>query len=277
MKKIEIANWIENPNRDYSLGVDLLRSCDTPLKVVRMFEARCPRFAMDELVYQLKKKLSSLKEEPSEVNHFPDAKKMVSPQGGQQQLVTELATNLATEHATTDFSSSPASIAKSIVHDLYIEIAKLTNDLYDVGVSNDDASCAKRVDIMNERAGLIERYNRVYDAKELFFAGEISEKELDDIINYRDEVKESAPSDFKDVSDVDLLKRTKAVKACVTRCNNMLQYQSEVAVSNGKRLPENPMPKCPKREKLEKKLAVKLQELIALQSEAQKRGIYGNA
>ena len=112
--------------------------------------------------------------------HFPDATKMVSPQGGQQQFATELATHLATEHATSDFSSSPASIAKSIVHDLYIEISKLTNELYDVGESNDDASCAKRVDIMNERAGLIERYNRVYDAKELFFAGEISEKELDD-------------------------------------------------------------------------------------------------
>jgi hypothetical protein len=74
------------------------------------------------------------------------------------------------------------------------------------------------------------------------------------------------------MSDLDLAKAIKAAKATITRCNNQLRFQQDVSVKDNKPLPENPMPDCPKKEKIVKKLADKTQQLVILTAELESRG-----
>lgn len=271
----DIRQWIDNPNRDYHEGVELLKGLGVTPRVVRMFEARSPRFAMDELVYLVRKR--------STYAHLSDAR----PINNNESSSNIPALRASSEDPGTDssletnkesgFDSTPAGIAKRMVQDLHTAISKLQNNLFDVGTSNDKRSCSLRLDIMKERDQLIARYNKLFEAKEMFFAGELDGQQLMNIINYKDEMKPLDATPSIELSDVDLLKKIKAIKACITRYNNLLLYQNKVSVSHGKKLQDNPMPQCPKREKYEARIATCLQELIGYQVEAQRRGLYGIA
>ena len=116
----------------------------------------------------------------------------------------------------------------------------------------------------------------MYEAKEAFFNGELDEQQLLAVINQEqpkeDNKQQAANNELSKMSDLDLAKAIKAAKAAITRCNNQLRFQQDVATKGGKPLPENPMPDCPKKEEVVKKLADKTQELVTLTAELESRG-----
>ena len=72
---------------------------------------------------------------------------------------------------------------------------------------------------------------------------------------------------MQQMSDLQLAKKAKAAKAAINRAKNQLRYQQDTAAKK-----ENPMPQCPKRKEIEKKLTAKQDELAKLESELKRRG-----
>lgn len=245
MKKA-IKAWVENPNRDYAEGVRLLERFGSNSHQVRVFAHRAPRFAMPDLVAELQRLLSSA----------------------------------AADHTTAPLTTSaPApkvaqvvEAAKQLVHDCWVKLSKFLNDLFNVGEGNSDVEIAARRLLLDEREPYIERYNSVYEAKEAYFAGKLTEAQLQEVVDGKtvEAVLHPAPpkkeTPLRSLSDLKLFNRAKAAKQYITRCKNQLRYQQDTAAKA-----DNPMPDCPRRKKIEKKLAAKEAELKVLEEELKKR------
>ena len=260
-----IKQWIDNPNHDYSDGVALFVRFGGNRGEVRYFENTQPRFAIKKLTYELGKLMKqgkgfveSATQEPAAL--LPEVCGSVSP---------------SLKAATTQPKSNipeVAAIAKRIVHETWLEMSRITDELFNLGTENDDATVSRRKALLDERIPLIERYNQVYEAKESFFAGEMTEEQLFNIVMGKPEKEPEPPADYSKLSDLELSKKLHAAQTAVTRYGNQLLYQS-----NKKEAKENPMPDCPKRKDIKNSLAVRTAELEALKLEFEKRGLNGNA
>lgn len=262
--KNTIEKWLNASNKDYLEGIILLEKAGARPRIVHMFRNRSPRFAMNELAYNLKKIAENL----------PQSSKVETTVPSDQQH-NEKDSSVVNEEER--YKDSAAGIAKRIVQELRTEISRLHNDLFDIGVANDEISMTRRRDILEERKPLIVRYNEVFESKEMFFSGEIDEQQLLDVINFKNNSPEVAVVDIDKLSGLELAKRIKAAKACITRCNNQLKYQRDTAIVDGKPATENPMPDCPNRDKIKARLAGRTAELVQLNAEFSKRGLDGNA
>lgn len=282
-----IKQWVEDPKRSYIAGVALLEKHCTNRCLVRYFQNTTERFGMKKLTYELGKLALKVKEpEPVEPPQTP--KVVDTPptgEGGTTQTVDTLPTDenqptMVNCEQPTDNNKPPipevASIAKSIVHDTWVELSRIKEELFNLGTENTPDIIARRKALLEEQAPLVARYNEVYEAKEAFFNGELDEQQLLAVINQEqpkeDNKQQAANNELSKMSDLDLAKAVKAAKAAITRCNNQLRFQQDVAVKDNKPLPENPMPDCPKKEKIVKKLADKTQELVTLTAELESRG-----
>lgn len=277
---ITIKQWVEDPKRSYSVGVALLEKHCTNRCLVRYFQNTTERFGMKKLTYELGKLALKVKEpEPVEPPQTPTV--VDTPPAG------EGGTTQAVDTPPTDENQSPldndkppipevAAIAKSIVHDTWVELSRIKEELFKLGTENNPDIIARRKALLDEQAPLVARYNEVYEAKEAFFDGELDEQQLLAVINQEqpnvDNKQQAANKELSKMSDLDLAKAIKAAKAAITRCNNQLRFQQDVATKGGKPLPENPMPDCPKKEEIVKKLADKTQELVTLTAELESRG-----
>lgn len=239
-----ITEWVNNPQRDYSEGVALMRQCCPNKSLVRYFEATSERFGMKKLVYELGKL------------------------AGSRQLATLTRPTSAPKPSKP--KSKAVEQAKKKTHDAWVEMSKLQNELYDTGTANDEATVAKRKQIMEKRDSIVERYNELYEGKEKFFEGKMSEEELQNVVDgklpEKEPKKEKSPC--SDMTDVQLTKRQHAVQTNITRAQNQLDYQQD---KKGKA--KNPMPDCPKRTKLEAKLAKLREEQTCIEQEIKKRGL----
>jgi hypothetical protein len=243
----DITVWVENPNRDYAEGVRLLSRYGGNSHQVRVFSKRSPRFAMPELVAELRRLNKS--------------------------AAADQRNALATLPAHTPSLPKVVDAAKQLVHDCWVKLSKFLSDLFDVGEANGEKEIAARLLLLDAREPYIERYNSVYEAKEAFFAGKITEKQLQEVVDgktveavlHPPKPKEHTP--LRSLSDLTLAKAVKAAKQCITRYNNQLRYQHDTAQKN-----DNPMPQCPKRSKIEKRMAEKQKELSVLEEELKKRG-----
>ena len=282
-----IKQWVEDPKRSYSVGVALLEKHCTNRCLVRYFQNTTERFGMKKLTYELGKLALKVKEpEPVEPPQTPTV--VDTPptgEGGTTQTVDtpptdEGDTTQTVETTPTEPAKPPipevAAIAKSIVHDTWVELSRIKEELFKLGTENTPDIIARRKALLDEQAPLVARYNEVYEAKEAFFNGELDEQQLLAVINQEqpkeDNKQPAANSELSKMSDLDLAKAIKAAKAAITRCNNQLRFQQDVATKGGKPLPENPMPDCPKKEEIIKKLADKTQELVTLTAELESRG-----
>ena len=242
----EIKDWIDNPQRDYAAGVRLLERHSTNRNLVRCYANRSPRFAMGELVAELRRIQPTAKDAPG------------------------------TAAVAAQAPTVPAVVkdAKRITHEAWVKLSKIHADLYAIGEANGEKEMAARKLLMEERDPLIERYNSCYEAKEAFFAGTLTEAQLQEVVDGKsiDAVlhprkgKEETP--LRALSDLQLAKKAKAAKAAITRCKNQLLYQQDTAAKK-----ENPMPECPKRRDVEKRLAEKKAELAVIEEEITKRGL----
>lgn len=277
---ITIKQWVEDPKRSYSVGVALLEKHCTNRCLVRYFQNTTERFGMKKLSYELGKLALKVKEpEPVEPPQSPTV--VDTPptgEGGTTQAVDTPPTDENQPPLDNDKPPIPevAAIAKSIVHDTWVELSRIKEELFNLGTENTPDIIARRKALLDEQTHLVARYNEVYEAKEAFFNGELDEQQLLAVINQEqpnvDNKQQAANKELSKMSDLDLAKAIKATKAAITRCNNQLRFQQDVATKGGKPLPENPMPDCPKKEEIVKKFADKTQELITLKAELESRG-----
>lgn len=243
--KNTILQWVNNPQRNYSEGVALLRQCCPNKSLVRYFEATSERFGMKKLVYELGKL------------------------AGSRQVATLTLPTAAPKAAKP--KSKAVEQAKKKTHEAWVEMSKLQNELYNTGTANDEATVAKRQEIMEKRDPIVERYNELYEGKEAFFEGKMSEQDLQDLVDNKPKPKPEVKvpeTKYGDLSDLDLTKRLHALKTNITRTDNRLQYQT---AKRGKT--PNPMPECPKRRELEQQLAEMKAEQSALLAEKERRGL----
>ena len=268
-----IKQWVEDPNRSYIVGVALLEKHCTNRCLVRYFQNTTERFGMKKLTYELGKLALKVKEpEPVEPPQIPTV--VDTPPTGENQ--PPMANG--EQPAANNKPSIPevAAIAKGIVHDTWVELSRIKEELFNLGTENTPDIIARRKALLNEQTPIVARYNEVYEAKEAFFNGELDEQQLLAVINQEqpkeDNEQQAANNELSKMSDLDLAKAIKAAKAAITRCNNQLRFQQDVATKGGKPLTENPMPDCPKKEEIVKKLADKTQELITLAAELESRG-----
>jgi hypothetical protein len=268
-----IKQWVEDPKRSYSVGVALLDKHCTNRYLVRYFQNTVERFGMKKLTYELKK--LALKVNEPEPLEPPQTPTVVDTPPTDEGGTTQIA-----DTPPSDSEKPPipevAAIAKGIVHDTWVELSRIKEEMFNLGTENTPDIVSRRKVLLDEQAPLMARYNEVYEAKEAFFNGEMDEQQLLAVINQEEpKVEEKRPVDNVDLSkmsDLDLAKAIKAAKATITRCNNQLRFQQDVSVKDNKPLPENPMPDCPKKEKIVKKLADKTQQLVILTAELESRG-----
>lgn len=274
-----IKKWIDNPNRSYNEGVALFIKFGGNRFQARYFENTQARFAEKKLLYELGKLAKQGRgnvETPAQMSDSQPQEPACQPQEpGDQPLQKVIQPQGVDETKPKANIPEPAAIAKRIVHDTWVEISRITEELYDVGTGNDKASKDQRKALLEERLPLIERYNQVYEAKEAFFLGEMTEEQLLAVIENKPEVpkaKEKKPVDYKKLSDLELAKKIHSTKQAINRASNQLLYQQD---SKGEK--ENPLPDCPRRKELEERLQVKRTELDSLLAEYERRGISGNA
>lgn len=267
-----IKQWVEDPKRSYSVGVALLDKHCTNRCLVRYFQNTVERFGMRKLTYELKKLALKVNEpEPIEQPQTPTVVDTPpTDEGGTTQTV---------DTPPSDSEKPPipevAAIAKSIVHETWVEISRITEELYNVGTGNDETSMARRRALLKERLPLIERYNQMYEAKEAFFAGEMTEEQLLVIIENKpngEKQEEKEPVDYTKMSDLELTKKIHSVKQAINRASNQLLYQKDT-----KGEAPNPMPECQRRLEWEERMQVRQIELDGLVAEYERRGINGNA
>ena len=240
-----ITEWINNPDRIYADGVRLLEAYGGNPNLVRVFANRSPRFAMADLVAEVRR----LTPRPVPVT----VSKVLPPAPDVPAVAKE---------------------AKRLVHEAWVRLSRIHSALFEVGIGNGEKEVAERMRLMKEREPLIERYNSLYGAKEAFFGGRMGEEQLQRVVKGAplEEVMHPQPepegTDVGRLSDVELLKRIKAAKATVTRCKNQLLYQRDTAAAVA-----NPMPECPRRDKVTAKLRKKEAELQQLGVERERRGL----
>ena len=249
----EIEQWL-NGGRDYDEGVALFIKYGGNRSQARVFQNTVARFAIKSLTYELTKL----------------AKKTTSaPVAGKK----EAKPTTTTAQKPKDDIPEVVAVAKQIVHDTWLELSRINEELHALGEVNDGKTMAARQALMEEREPLIVRYNTVYEAKEAFFAGEMTVEQLQAVIDNKpkEEPKAEEPQ-AKEMSDLEITKRLHALKTNITRSQNRLDYQQE---KKGKE--KKPMPDCPKRKKIEAKLNEMKAEYDTLQAEAKKRGLNGKA
>lgn len=268
-----IKRWIDNPNRSYDEGVALFVKFGGNRFQARYFANTQARFAEKKLLYELGKLAKQGRgnvETPAQMPDSQPQEPACQPQEpGDQPLQKVIQPQGVDETKPKADIPEPAAIAKRIVHETWLEISRITEELYSVGTGNDEASMARRRALLEERLPLIERYNQMYEAKEAFFNGELDEQQLLAVINQEQPKEENKQStDYSQLSDLELTKRIKAVKQVINRSNNQLLYQQNTVAKT-----ENPMPDCPRRRDIEQRISVSKSELDNLTDIARQRGL----
>lgn len=275
-----IKQWVEDPKRSYSVGVALLDKHCANRCLVRYFQNTVERFGMRKLTYELKKLALKVNEpEPIEPSQTPTV--MDTPPADEGETTQMVDTPPTDEGSTTQMVDTPpsdnekppipevAAIAKGIVHDTWVELSRIKEEIFNLGTENTPDIIARRKALLEEQAPLVARYNEVYEAKEAFFAGEKTEEELLAVINQEHPKGDNKqPTDYSQLSDLKLTKRIKAVKQVINRSNNQLLYQQNTVAKT-----ENPMPDCPRRRDIEQRILVSKAELETLTDIARHRGL----
>lgn len=240
----DIRKWLENPERDYNDGVDLLVRYGGK-HLAEPFAGRSPRFRMGKLVVAVEKLLRRIEAKEN------------------RAVAATSKPDITTEKLVDE--------SKSFIASLHTDIAKLTNAIFEVGESNDEESINKRKELLEVRKPLIEKYNILYNLKEEYYIKKtLSDEEKNILSDTIDSLKGVVPPEkVSNLSNIGTLALAKAVKACkqfIVRLSNQLKYQRNTSAD----VP-NPMPDCPKREQLLSQLEEKKKEYAVLCEELCKR------
>ena len=261
MKK-EVETWLKN-GADYGEGVELLRKWSRNRMLVRRYERSTAQYLGATLRALLIRMAGATVQQTAQQ---PRAAAVV--RGGQQPRE---AAEVAVEQPSTA-AEVPEAVAeaKSLLHELWVAMSQIQEELRGVGDGNSEAEVSERKRIMAERDLIIKDYNELYGLKEQYFeSGEVPEELVKMVKRLRGEATEqTAKSLWADMGDLELTKARKAKKMQLTRCENQLNYQS-----NRREAERKPMPDGPKRHQIESKLKTLQAELRDMDLEIERRGI----
>ncbi|MBQ7734669.1 MAG: hypothetical protein IJT61_01880 [Bacteroidales bacterium] len=264
----ELQSWINNPDRDYAVGVELFSQYSKNKALVRYFQTGTARFRMGKLVYEIgkvAKTAAAVKEHPVEQRGMPRCN------------------STSISQAETHSVTLPPYIlaAKKEVAAMYAIIDKRHRELYDLGTSNADDVVRHRKKILDERKHVIESVDRLYRLKEEWFAledGHARERVANEIreVLAAPLAKQwticapvhgtSLQTNVSELTDLQLSKRRTQLRSSITKTQNMLQYQS---IRKGDS--PTPMPQGPKRDEYEQKLKALKAEFKAVTEELARR------
>ena len=236
MKNMEdLRRWLSNPERDYDEGVRLLERYGGNAHLVHSYRQRAPRWAMEELV--------------------ADIRGLAKAAMSREEAV------VITGEAVKDGAESRVAAARKEAGELWVKIGRLTTALYEAGEGNQPETVEKRRRLLEERAPLIARHAELWERIEEYErTGTFAEE------GERGSDAGRLAEELKDVGDLALAKRIHSARTSCTRYENLLRYQSTKAMKEA-----NEMPPCPRRSELERLLREKRTELAMLAEELKGR------
>ena len=259
-KTKKILAWLNQDDKDYSQGVELLQLATSPTTANR-FRRGNPSLLLPHLV-------AFLRRIAGETGGSPVAPvKPITP---------------------APIQSTPDAIrrAKDKLHDLWLRLVDFHQRLLDLGFDNSDEKKKARVALMADRAPFIDAFEQLYLLKEDYFAyPEGSRQPPPDLIPLLDRL-DGKPTDetgnspvkpgdtggspvkhdFSSLTPLELYKKRHAILMAIKRRNNKLRFSQPTPAEH-----LNPMPDSPKRKAIESEIATLQQQLSDIDSLLQKK------
>ena len=249
-KTKKILAWLNQDDKDYSQGVELLQLATSPATANR-FRRGNPSLLLPHLV-------AFLRRIAGDTGSSPMAPvKPITP---------------------APVQSTPIAIrrAKDKLHDLWLRLVDFHQRLLDLGFDNSDEKKKARVALMADRAPFIEAFEQLYLLKEEYFAYPEGSRQLPpDLIPLLDRLDgkptsetDSQPaksstsnlnSQFSNLTPLELYKKRHALLMAIKRRNNKLRFSQSTPAEH-----LNPMPDSPKRKAIESEIATLQQQLAAI-------------
>ena len=249
-KTKKILAWLNQDDKDYSQGVELLQLATSPATANR-FRRGNPSLLLPHLV-------AFLRRIAGETGGSPVAPvKPITP---------------------APIQSTPDAIrrAKDKLHDLWLRLVDFHQRLLDLGFDNSDEKKKARVALMADRAPFIDAFEQLYLLKEEYFAYPEGSRQLPpDLIPLLDRLDgkptsetDSQPaksstsnlnSQFSNLTPLELYKKRHAILMAIKRRNNKLRFSQPTPAEH-----LNPMPDSPKRKAIESEIANLQQQLAAI-------------
>lgn len=256
-KTKKILAWLNQDDKDYSQGVELLQLATSPATANR-FRRGNPSLLLPHLV-------AFLRRIAGETGGSPVAPvKPITP---------------------APIQSTPDAIrrAKDKLHDLWLRLVDFHQRLLDLGFDNSDEKKKARVALMADRAPFIDAFEQLYLLKEEYFAYPEGSRQLPpDLIPLLDRLDgkptsetDSQPaksstsnlnSQFSNLTPLELYKKRHAILMAIKRRNNKLRFSQPTPAEH-----LNPMPDSPKRKAIESEIATLQQQLQEIDSLLQKK------
>lgn len=252
-KKEKILAWLNQDDKDYSQGVELLELATSPATANR-FRRGNPSLLLPHLVAFLRRIAgSSVTSTVKTTSPIPSVKSTAS-------------------------IPEPIRRAKDKLHDLWLRLVDFHKRLLALGFDNSDEKKKARVALMADRAPFIEAFEQLYLLKEEFFAYPEDQRQLPpDLIPLLDRLDgkptmatdKPIPSinsikytpDFSSLTPLELYKKRHALLMAITRRNNKLRFSQPTPAEQ-----LNPMPDSPKRKAIESEIATLQQQLQEIDS-----------
>ena len=248
--KEKILAWLNQDDKDYSQGVELLQLATSP--------ATANRFRRGNHSLLLPHLVAFLRRIAGDTGSSPMAPvKPITP---------------------APVQSTPIAIrrAKDKLHDLWLRLVDFHQRLLDLGFDNSDEKKKARVALMADRAPFIEAFEQLYLLKEEYFAYPEGSRQLPpDLLPLLDRLDgqptsetDSQPaksstsnlnSQFSNLTPLELYKKRHALLMAIKRRNNKLRFSQSTPAEH-----LNPMPDSPKRKAIESEIATLQQQLAAI-------------
>ena len=236
-KKEKILEWLNQNDKDYNQGVELLELATSAITANR-FRRGNPALLLPHLVAFLRRITG-----PS----FTSTVKTASP--------------IPSVKSTASIPE-PIRRAKDKLHDLWLRLVDYHKRLLALGFDNTDEKKKARVALMADRAPFVEAFEQLYLLKEEYFACRATGSKP---VN-RDSGSKPVKTNFSSLTPLELYKKRHALLMAITRRNNKPRFSQPTPAEQ-----LNPMPDSPKRKAIESEIATLQQQLQEIDNLLQKK------
>lgn len=251
-KKEKILEWLNQNDKDYNQGVELLELATSAITANR-FRRGNPALLLPHLVAFLRR--------------------IAGPSATSSVKTTSPIPSVK----STASIPEPIRRAKDKLHDLWLRLVDFHKRLLALGFDNTDEKKKARVALMADRAPFVEAFEQLYLLKEEYFAYPEGSRQLPpDLIPLldrldgratgskpvnRDSGSQPVKTNFSSLSPLELYKKRHALLMAITRRNNKLRFSQPTPAEQ-----LNPMPDSPKRKAIESEIATLQQQLQEIDS-----------
>lgn len=253
--------WLKSTKRDFGKGLEILSSSGyKPVVVRKLTKCGNTPFARQKLEYEIRQMikvwynpLDPIFEDvdlSDDAEHGNDGNPETLSDGDAQKIIEDADEE---NNKEDDENKYPPVIAK-ILYDFsscYKQRSILHQNLMETGESNTSEAMRVRKDLIEQIDALSTRMGNLAKHKKAWEEQGIlpTDAELDSLFGQKDDA--DGENSLEGLS-VDELKKMKAnAKTRLCRANNLLMYSTEIKPKDGKL---NPMPQCPRRIKIERKI-----------------------